>query len=98
MKPRRSSSFLFALTFMASSVLDAQPYLVHLSLQSTSSPDATAPVTVTWCSDNTGGKQYVKYGLTADPGKKMKAFKNEFNGKALFNADLKKLKPGTKYF
>lgn len=98
MKPRRSSSFLFALTFMASSVIDAQPSLVHLSLQSTSSPDATAPVTVTWCSDNTGGKQYVKYGLTADPGKKMKAFKNEFNGKALFNADLKKLKPGTKYF
>ncbi len=53
---------------------------------------------MTWCSDNTDGKQFVKYGVKPDREKKRKAFKNEFNGKALFNADLKKLKPGAKYF
>lgn len=98
MKTRQPSFFLLALTFLASSILNAQPSLIHLSLQSTSSPDATAPVTVTWCSDNTGGKQFVRYGLTPDRNKKMKAVKNEFNGKPLYHADLKKLKPGAEYF
>jgi len=98
MKPRQSSLFLFALSFLAFSALNAQPSLIYLSLQSKTRPDATSPVTVTWCSDNTDGIQYVKYGVKTDPGKKMKAFKNEINGKVVFNADLKKLKPGARYF
>lgn len=98
MKSHQTSLFLMTFTFLVSSLLNAQPSLIHLSLQSTSSPDATAPVTVTWCSDNTGGKQFVRYGLTTDRSKKMKAVRNEFNGKALFHADLKELKPGARYF
>jgi predicted phosphohydrolase len=98
MKSNRTSLFLVAFAFLAASLLKAQPSLIHLSLQSKTGPDATSPVTVTWCYDNTGGKQFVRYGLTPDRSKKMKAVKNEFDGKALFHADLKKLRPGAKYF
>jgi predicted phosphohydrolase len=98
MKSNRTSLFLMAFTFLAASLLKAQPSLIHLSLQSKIRPDATSPVTVTWCSDNTGGKQFVRYGLTPERSKKMKTVKSEFVGKALFHADLKKLKSGTKYF
>jgi predicted phosphodiesterase len=98
MKPRQPSYFLLALTLLASSILNAQPSLIHLSLQSKTGPVGTAPVTVTWCSDNSSGKQFVRYGLTPARSKKMKAGKNEFNGKALYYADLKKLNPGTRYF
>jgi 3',5'-cyclic AMP phosphodiesterase CpdA len=98
MKPHKGPLLLLALTIFASSSVKAQPSLIHLSLRSKSSPAATAPVTVTWCSDNTFGMQFVKYGVTPDCEKKRKAFKNEFNSKALFNADFKKLKPGAKYF
>jgi len=98
MKPHQTYLFLMAFTFLTASLLNAQPSLIHLSLQSTTSAAATAPVTVTWCSDNTDGNQYVKYGVKTDHGKKMKAVKNEYSGMALFNADLKKLKPGAKYF
>lgn len=85
-------------TFLAASLINAQPSLIHLSLQSKTRPDATSPVTVTWCSDNSVGKQYVKYGVKTDPQKKMKSFKNEINGKVVIKAELKKLKPGTRYF
>jgi acid phosphatase type 7 len=78
--------------------LNAQPSLLHLSLAATVKNDATAPVIVTWCSDNTGGKQFVRYGVTSDPGKKVKAVKSEYSGKTFFKADIKKLKPGTRYF
>jgi predicted phosphodiesterase len=98
MKSHQTYLFLTAFTFLTASLLNAQPTLIHLSLQSTSSPDATAPVTVTWCSENAVGKQLVRYGLTPDRSKKMKAVKNEFNGKDLFYAELKKLKSGTRYF
>lgn len=98
MKLSASALFISTLAFFAASLLNAQPSLIHLSLQSTSSHAATAPVTVTWCSDNTGGKQFVSYGLTPDRSKKMKAVRKEFDGKALFQADLKKLKPGARYF
>ncbi len=87
-----------AFTFLTSSLLNAQPSLIHLSLQSEAKPGAVAPVTVTWCSDNTGGKQFVRYGVTSDPGKKVKAEKSQYNGKTFFKADLDKLKPGTRYF
>ncbi len=73
MKLRKYSLSISTLTFFTVSLLNAQPSLIHLSLQSTSFPAATAPVTVTWCSDNTGGKQFVRYGLTPDQSKKMKA-------------------------
>jgi acid phosphatase type 7 len=98
MKPGTSTLFFSAFAFLTASFLNAQPSQIHLSLQSALSPSATAPVTVTWCSDNTAGKQFVRYGVTADPGKKMKAIRGEFNGKAIFNAELKNLKPGTRYF
>jgi|WetSurMetagenome_2_1015567.scaffolds.fasta_scaffold32237_2 acid phosphatase type 7 len=93
-----SLTIVLLIAFAGSELLNAQPSLIHLSLQSTSSPEATAPVTVTWCSDNKGGNQFVRYGLTPDRNKKVKAVKNEFNGKALYHADLKKLKPGAEYF
>ncbi len=95
MKSQTSLLFLFVLTFSA---LNAQPTLIHLSLQSKEKPDATSPVTVTWCSDNTGGKQFVRYGLTPDPGKRVKSVRNDFDGRSLFTAGLKNLKPGNKYF
>ncbi|HBC78643.1 MAG TPA: metallophosphoesterase, partial [Bacteroidales bacterium] len=98
MKPGTSTLFLAAFAFLTASLLNAQPSLIHLSLQSTTVSAVTAPVTVTWCSDNTGDKQFVRYGSTPDRGKKMKAIKNEFNGKSLYHADFKKLKPGTRYF
>jgi predicted phosphodiesterase len=78
--------------------LNAQPSLIHLSLQSEAKPGAVAPVTVTWCSDNTGGKQFIRYGVTSDPGKKVKTVKSEYGGKTFYKADLNKLKPGTRYF
>jgi len=87
-----------AFAFLAGSLLNAQPTLIHLSLQSKSNPEATSPVTVTWCSDNTGGKQFVRYGMTPDPRKRVKAVRNDFNGSSVFTAALKKLKPGNKYF
>jgi len=98
MKLRKYSLSISAFTFFAVSLLNAQPSLIHLSLQSTTVSAATAPVTVTWCSDNTAGRQFVRYGLKPDPNKKMKADRNEFVGKDLFHADLKKLKPGARYF
>ena len=87
-----------SLAFLALSSLYSQPSLIHLSLQAKVKPDDVAPVIVTWCSDNTEGKQFVRYGVTPDPGKKVKAVKSEYSGKAFFRADLKKLKPGEKYF
>jgi len=71
---------------------------VHLSLAATEKSNATAPLIVTWCSDNTGDKQFVRYGLTPGRSTKMEAVKNEYDGKFVFNAELKKLKPGAKYF
>ncbi len=87
-----------AFTSLAGSLSNAQPSLVHLSLQSEAKPESTSPVTVTWCSDNRTGKQFVRYGLTPDPGKRVKAVTNEFDGRFVFTAELKKLKPGNKYF
>jgi len=87
---------VFAL--MAPKLLNSQPSLIHLSLQQKAKSCATAPVTVTWCSDNTDGKQFVRYGLTPYPGKKVKAVKNDSDGRLLFTAELNKLKPGHKYF
>jgi acid phosphatase type 7 len=98
MKLPKAPLALFTLVFLVSYSINSQPSLIHLSLQSTSSVAAAVPVTVTWCSDNTAGEQYVKYGVKTDHRKKMKAVKNGFNGKALFSADLKKLQPGAKYF
>jgi predicted phosphodiesterase len=98
MKIKKYSISISVFTFFTVSLLYAQPSLIHLSLQSKSSPEATAPVTVTWYSENTGGKQIVRYGLKPDQSKKMKAVRNEFDGKALFHTDLKKLKPGARYF
>jgi len=98
MKSSRTSLFLMAFTFLAASLLNAQPSLIHLSLQSKTRPDATAPVSVTWFSDNTSEKQYVKYGVTPDPRRRVKAVRSEYNGNSIFNADLKKLRAGAKYF
>ena len=102
MKSYRSSLFLLSLALLAASVntdlLVAQPSLLHLSLAATVKNDATAPVIVTWCSDPTGGKQFVRYGVSPDPGKKVKAVNNEYSDRVVFRAELKKLKPGVKYF
>jgi predicted phosphodiesterase len=80
------------------SYVNAQPSLIHLSLQEKTKADATTPLAVTWSCDNCKGKQYVKFGLTADPGKKVKAERSEFDGRNIFNADLKRLKHGAKYY
>lgn len=98
MKPPKTSLLLLVLTFFTSSSIYAQPTLIHLSLQSKTRPGATSPVIVTWCSENSEGKQYVKYGLKTALLKKKKALKNETNGRVVFNADLGKLNPGEKYF
>ncbi len=84
--------------FLTAILLNAQPSLIHLSLKSTSSPEASAPVTVTWCSDITSGKQFVKYGRAPNCRGKIKAIQSDYNGKAIFNADFKKLEPGARYF
>jgi hypothetical protein len=63
MKPRLSSLLSLALTFFASSLLNAQPSPIHLTLQAKTRSDATTPVTVTWYNDYTRGKQFVKYGV-----------------------------------
>lgn len=97
-KSHRFLLFLFNLTFFAASTLYAQPSLIHLSLQSKANPDATAPVSVSWFSGNNSEKQYVKYGVTPDPGRRVKAVRSEYNGNSIFNADLKKLRAGAKYF
>lgn len=98
MKSRRTSLFLTYFAFLAVSQLYSQPSLIHLSLQSKAKPDAIAPVTVSWYSGNNTEKQFVKYGITPEPGKRVKAVRSDYNGSFIFNAGLKKLKSGTKYF
>lgn len=102
MKSYRTSLFLFSLFFLGASegteLLNAQPSLIHLSLQSKTSSVVAAPVTVTWCSDNNSGKQYVKYGLKPDTRKTVKAVKSDLHGKMVLAADIKKLKSGKRYF
>jgi acid phosphatase type 7 len=106
MKSHQKSLFYFIIAFLAFSAinialltsLNAQPSLVHLSLAATEKSNATAPVIVTWCSDNTSDKQFVRYGLTNDRSKEMEAVKNEFDDEAVFSAELKNLKSGVKYY
>lgn len=98
MKLNRYLLILFNLTFLATPVLYSQPSLIHLSLKSKAKPDATAPVTVTWYSGNNTEKQFVKYGVTPEPGKRVKAMRIDYNGSFIFNAGLKRLKPGATYY
>jgi hypothetical protein len=105
MKSRHSHMFVFALIFIAVSVintglfsLNAQPSQVHLSLSAEKKHKATVPVTVTWCSDIDHEKQWVKYGLATDLKKTVKAGSTSLNGKLVFNACLRKLKHGMKYY
>jgi predicted phosphodiesterase len=80
------------------SCLNVQPEMIHLSLNEKTTPEATSPVIVTWDSDNSGGNQYIKYGLTSDPEKIIRAGKTELHDKIVFKANLDKLKHGTKYY
>jgi hypothetical protein len=72
--------------------------MIHLSLNEKTTPEATSPVIVTWYSDDSGSNQYVKYGLTSDPEKIIRAGKTELHDKVVFKADLDKLKHGAKYY
>jgi len=105
MKSHQSSRFslifvlmaLFAFNMVASS-LNGQPSQIHLSLAAERNHDATVPVIVTWCSDKDQNKQYVKYGLTTDLRKKAKARSVSLNDKVVYNACMKRLNHGMKYF
>ncbi len=87
---------LLKVSFLSS--LYSQPGQIHLSLADKKSPKETAPVLVTWCSDNSSGNQYIQYGLTESRMKERKAANTNFSGRLVFNAALKNLKTGSSYF
>ena len=106
MKSRHNSLFFYIFILLAFafgkieifSCLNAQPALIHLSLAEKERSEATAPVIVTWSSEISYGKQYLRYGLTPDRLKVKKAGISDLANKAVFSADLKKLKSGVTYF
>ncbi len=72
------------------SSLYAQPGQIHLSLADKRSARVTAPLIVTWGSDNDSGNQYVKYGLKENRMKAVKAVNLHYQG-ALFSMLLLKI-------
>jgi 3',5'-cyclic AMP phosphodiesterase CpdA len=96
-------SFLLVAAILAGETIlplsvSGQPDLIHLSLGTRKRFESLTPVIVTWNSEITAGKQYVRYGLTPETAMTVKAKRNDLDGKLVCNASLKKLKRGTRYY
>ena len=77
--------------------MNAQPELVHLSLQGKPG-QSHSPVIVTWCSKGSAGNQYVRSGVFPDLESRVKANSSVFHDRFVMSAKLRRLHPGIKYF
>ena len=88
------SAFIAALPLC----LYSQPSMIHLSVDSGEKKGKSDLVTITWFSDKSPDEQYVVFGTSPDPSKKVKAGESDFHEGSVFIAGLSRLKPGKKYY
>ena len=74
------------------------PKLIHLSLADKKSTEGPPGMIVTWCSEKAPGPQYVRYGITPDLEKVVKADLRDFHEETLLRGTLKDLEFNSKYF
>ncbi len=75
-----------------------QPSLIHLSIGSDLTKGKSAPITVTWSSENITGMQNVVFGQKPHPSKSVKARETGYSGGAVYSAELNGLRRGRTYF
>jgi len=78
--------------------LYSQPSLIHLSVDSEEKKGKSDPVTITWFSEKSPDAQYVVFGTSPDPSRKVKAGESDFHEGSVFSTGLSRLKPGKKYY
>lgn len=99
MHKRNLLRFVFTVFAAATTVsLYTQPSMIHLGLGSGLKKGKSAPVTVTWTSENSSGTQNVVFGQKPEPSKTVKARETSYSGGAVYSAELDRLKPGKKYY
>jgi len=91
-------SVLVALIAALPVCLYSQPSLIHLSVDSEEKKGKSDPVTITWFSEKSPDAQYVVFGTSPDPSKKVKAGESDFHEGSVFSTGLSRLKPGKKYY
>ncbi|MFZ2340795.1 MAG: metallophosphoesterase family protein [Bacteroidales bacterium] len=91
--------FVLIVFFAAGPVsLYPQPSMIHLSLGSGLKKGKSAPVTVTWSSENRSGLQNVVFGKKPHPSKSVKARETRYSGGVVYSADLAGLARGRTYY
>lgn len=81
-----------------SSLSFSQPEQIHLSLNGQNNSGKFTSIIVTWCSDSINNLQFVKYGTTPKLGSIVKVSSKKFHETAIFSAEIRNLKPQTRYY